>query len=177
MTAPEDLPFRAASFAAQRHKHQFRKDKETPYVSHVFRVCLVVRHVFGFNDTRMLATALLHDTIEDTNTDYDDIADEFGHDVARWVAALTKETRLPDDEREVKYMAGLADAEWQVKACKLADIYDNLGDSASLSTESRKKTVVRSRRYLDSLSNPLPEEIREAFRLTEARLAQVAASV
>jgi (p)ppGpp synthase/HD superfamily hydrolase len=177
MTAPEDLPFLAAAFAARRHKHQIRKDKETPYVSHVFRVCLVVRHVFGFDDPRMLAAALLHDTIEDTATDYDDIADEFGHEVAKWVVALTKETRLPDEEREEKYTAVLAASDWQVKACKLADIYDNLGDSTSLSAEHRKKTVARSRRYLDALSNPLAPEIREAFRLTESRLEQVAASV
>lgn len=176
MSSLDDLPFLAAAFAARRHKHQIRKDKETPYVSHVFRVCLVVRHVFGFDDPRMLAAALLHDTIEDTATDYDDIADEFGRDVARWVAALTKETRLPDEEREEKYRSVLAASEWQVKACKLADIYDNLGDSTSLPVEHRKKTVARSRLYLDALSNPMPDEIREAFRLTEARLAAVAAS-
>src|SRR5436853_7554517 len=100
MRDSNEIVFAAAAFAARAHRHQLRKDRETPYVSHVFRVCLVVRHVFGFDDPRMLAAALLHDTIEDTNTDYDDIADEFGRDVARWVAALTKETRLPDDERE-----------------------------------------------------------------------------
>src|SRR5438105_14996767 len=55
----------AAAFAARAHDGQKRKDKETPYVSHVFRVCLVVREVFGFTDLSMLMTALLHDTIED----------------------------------------------------------------------------------------------------------------
>ncbi len=38
----------AASFAARAHHGQMRKDRATPYVSHVFRVCLVVRDVFGF---------------------------------------------------------------------------------------------------------------------------------
>src|SRR5438270_529956 len=50
-----------ASFAARAHHGQMRKDKETPYVSHVFRVCLIVRDVFGFQDPRMLIAALLHD--------------------------------------------------------------------------------------------------------------------
>ena len=173
MTDSDDLPFLAAAFAARAHRHQIRKDKETPYVSHVFRVCLVVRHVFGFDDPRMLAAALLHDTIEDTATDYDDIRDDFGPDVANWVSALTKEMRLPEEEREVKYTAVLAAADWQAQACKLADIYDNLGDSVSLGAKHRAKTVERSRRYLDAMSNPRDETLREAFRLTEERLAKV----
>ena len=36
--------------------------------------------------------------------------------------------RLPEEEREVKYCEALAASPWQVQACKLADIYDNLGD-------------------------------------------------
>lgn len=168
----EELPFQAAAFAARAHRYQMRKDKETPYVSHVFRVCLTVRHVFGFDDPRMLAAALLHDTIEDTATDRDDI-EEFGSDVARWVAALTKDMRLPDEEREIAYMKTLSGAEWQVKACKLADIYDNVGDCREFSAEKRSRTARRSRRYLDALSKDMPEQLREAFRLTEARLARL----
>ena len=67
----------AAALAARVHQGQLRKDKETPYVSHVFRVCLIVRDVFGFDDPRMLCAALLLDTIEDTTTDFDDIAEHF----------------------------------------------------------------------------------------------------
>lgn len=177
MMDESELPFRAAAFAARAHKHQFRKDKETPYVSHVFRVCLVVRHVFGFDDPKMLAAALLHDTIEDTNTDFDDVLDAFGPDVAKWVAALTKDMRLEDEPREVEYCRTLAAAPWQVKACKLADIYDNLGDCQSFSIEKRRKTATRSLRYLKALSNPLPEEIRDAFRLTAERLKKLEAEI
>src|SRR4029453_1669144 len=65
MTTSELITFRhvleAAAFAARAHQHHFRKDDKTPYVSHVFRVCLIVRDLFGFNDPRMLCTALLHD--------------------------------------------------------------------------------------------------------------------
>src|SRR6478609_2528890 len=112
---PNDIVFAAAAFAARAHRHQLRKDHETPYISHVFRVCMVVRQVFGFDDPKMLAAALLHDTIEDTATDCDDIIERFGPEVARWVAALTKDMRLPHDEREDVYAKGLAAADWQVK--------------------------------------------------------------
>jgi hypothetical protein len=58
-----------------------------------------------------------------------------------------------------------------VKACKLADIYDNLGDCREFPAERRRRTANRSRQYLDAMRADLPAEIREAFRLTEERLA------
>src|SRR6516225_6065576 len=118
----------AATFAARAHKKQLRKDGQTPYASHVFRVCLVVRHVFGFDDLRMLIAALLHDTIEDTTTDFDDIVQRFGPKIAEWVAYLTKDKRLPEDLRERDYMKRLQEAPWQVHVCKLAEVYENLMD-------------------------------------------------
>jgi len=173
MPDPNEIVFEAAAFAARAHRHQLRKDGQTPYVSHTFRVCLVVRHVFGFDDPKMLAAALLHDTIEDTATDCDDIIERFGPDVARWVAALTKDMRLPNDEREAAYCRTLASADWQVKVCKLADIYDNLGDCRDFSPAGRRRTAEKSRMYLDAMQPNLPEQAREALRLTEQRLAEL----
>jgi len=103
MSDPNEIIFEAAAFAARAHRNQFRKDKETPYFSHPVRVCLVVRQVFGFDDPHMLTAALLHDTIEDTTTDCDDIIERFGPVVAKWVAALSKDSRMPHDEREAQY--------------------------------------------------------------------------
>jgi (p)ppGpp synthase/HD superfamily hydrolase len=170
MSDSNDMIFAAAAFAARAHRHQLRKDRETPYISHPFRVCLVVRHVFGYDDPRLLAAALLHDTIEDTATDCDDLIEAFGPDVARWVAALTKDMRLPESEREAAYVKAIAEAEWQVKACKLADIYDNLGDSKHLAADGRKKTVARARSYLNAIRTNLPEQLERAVRLTEEKL-------
>src|SRR5438128_352105 len=81
---------RAVSFAARAHRHQLRKDQRTPYIAHPMRVCLIVRHVFDIEDTETLLIAVLHDTIEDTTTDFDDIAQQFGPDVAEGVALLSK---------------------------------------------------------------------------------------
>src|SRR5688500_12351299 len=105
-----DQVLEAVAFAARAHQGHQRKDGTTPYVSHVFRVCLVVRDLFGFDDPRMLITALLHDTIEDTTTDFDDIAERFSPAVAEWVGYLTKDKRLPDDERERDYIERLKQA-------------------------------------------------------------------
>src|SRR3954454_7402176 len=122
----------AAGFAARAHRNQLRTIRQTPYAAHPFRVCLIVRHVFGIDDPEVLTVALLHDTIEDTTTNFDDLEERFGARVAGWVAHLSKDTRLPDEERDAAYMGTLAAAEPAVKVVKLADILDNLTDSRHL---------------------------------------------
>tara|TARA_R110002096_G_scaffold91625_2_gene207243 strand:+ start:7680 stop:8201 length:522 start_codon:yes stop_codon:yes gene_type:complete len=122
----------AISFAARAHKFHTRKDGDTPYVAHPFRVFFVVRHVFGVEDPVALCAALLHDTIEDTTTDYDDVLEEFGAEVADAVAALTKDMRLREDLREPAYDAQLAESSWQARLVKLGDVYDNFCDGRHL---------------------------------------------
>ncbi len=160
----------AASFAARAHRHQIRKDGQTPYIAHPFRVCLIVRHVFGIDDPSHLTAALLHDTIEDTTTDFDDLAERFGPTIADSVAALSKDTRLPDDEREAAYMAILRTAPPAVKIAKLADIYDNLTDSHTLSSEKQQRTRARSRKYLEALDHELTVDLRRAFAIVSKLL-------
>src|SRR5438445_5931821 len=137
----------AISFAARVHQGQMRKDGRTPYASHVFRVCLIVRQVFGIDDASVLSAAVLHDTVEDTTTDYDELKDEFGAEVAGWVADLSKDKRLPDAEREKAYETRLAKASWQVKVCKLADVFDNLMDSTHMPAEKKARSIRNSHRY------------------------------
>jgi guanosine-3',5'-bis(diphosphate) 3'-pyrophosphohydrolase len=162
----------AVSFAARAHRHQLRKDGQTPYASHPFRVCLIVRHVFGIDDPTVLTAALLHDTIEDTTTDFDDLAEQFNSEVARWAAALSKDKRRPDDEREQAYMEQLIAADWPVKICKLADVFDNLLDSAHFPPEKRRKTIERARSYLAALCSHLPEMARQPFEIVSRLLAE-----
>lgn len=160
---------RAIAFAARAHRPQLRKDGETPYVSHVFRVCLTVRHVFGVDDEATLAAAVLHDTIEDTITDFDDIEKGFGAEVAEWVRALSKEKRDRESEREKKYIDGLAQAPWQVKMCKLADVHDNLLDSEHFPPPQRAKTFRNSRKYLNVLDDP-DEKTHRAYEIVQGLL-------
>ncbi len=171
MGPPDLLPLlEAVAFAARAHRHQLRKDGQTPYVSHPIRVAWIANQVFGVTDCQVLTAAVLHDTIEDTTTDGDDIIERFGPDVHRWVVALTKDKRLPEAEREPAYAAALAAGGWQVHLCKLADIYDNLLDSGQLSLEKRKKTLERSSFYLDALEPHLTDEGRTAFDIVDQLL-------
>lgn len=173
MPDESDIVFAAAAFAARAHRHQLRKDGLTPYFSHPVRVCLVVTHVFGFHDPKMLAAALLHDTIEDTTTDFDDLVKNFGEDVARWVAALSKDSRMVEEERENAYRRQLATADWQAKVIKLADQYDNLSDSASLDDKGRARTAKKVRGYVEAVRAGLPPSGEAALRLVEERLARL----
>jgi (p)ppGpp synthase/HD superfamily hydrolase len=173
-----DLPpalLDAIAFAARAHRHQIRKDGQTPYVSHVFRVCMIVRHLFGIDDAGVLTAAVLHDTFEDTTTDFDDIAERFDAEIAGWVAALSKDMRLPDEDREIAYCRTLSNSPWQVRVCKLADIYDNLNDSAHLPPGKRQRTLARSRIYLDALKAGLPEPARKAFDMVSTMQANMLA--
>ena len=120
---------KAISFAARAHKGQIRKDGATPYVSHCFRVCFILRDVFGVTDEETLIAAVLHDTIEDTTTDFDDLEKKFGNKVASWVSLLSKDKRKQENERERDYFRTLENAPNEVKLIKLADILDNLLDA------------------------------------------------
>jgi guanosine-3',5'-bis(diphosphate) 3'-pyrophosphohydrolase len=134
---------RAASFAARAHRHQVRKDGETPYVSHPLRVAMTVREVFGCADPAALAMAILHDTIEDTTVDYDDLLKDFGAEVADGVAALTKNKSLKEEAREAAYDNGLERADWRARLVKLADTFDNLSDIEVFKGEERAKQLPR----------------------------------
>jgi len=163
----------AASFAARAHDGQYRKDGVTPYGSHPFRVCLIVRDIFGFDDPRMLIAALLHDTIEDTTTDFDDVEGRYGAEIATWVAFLTKDKRLPDDEREADYIAGLKSAPWQVQVCKLADMYDNLMDTVHVPIEKRARTLRRAEQYFAELGRITTPEAQKAIALVRGLIDEM----
>jgi len=62
----------AESFAETKHEGQFRKDEKTEYFKHLENVVFELKSM-GIADENMLCVGWLHDTIEDTDTDYDDI--------------------------------------------------------------------------------------------------------
>lgn len=160
----------AAAFAARYHLGQTRKDGRTPYASHTFRVAMTVRHLFEHDDDATICAAILHDTIEDTPADYDDIEAGFGTLVADMVSALTKNMLLREDAREIEYDQRLAEADWRARLVKLADTYDNLCDFATKPKQkaaARARLISRCERAI-SLANPDAEvhpETARAIRL------------
>jgi len=162
----------AVSLAARAHKNQLRKDDKTPYISHPFRVLLIARHVFGIDDAHTLIAAALHDTLEDTTTDWDDIG-HYGEDVGNYVAVLTKDKRRPEAKREEIYKSALTNAPWQVQICKLADIFDNLMDANNQPAAQKNKSLARARDYLAALGTDLKEPAKAAHGIVMQLLGEI----
>ena len=97
----------------------------------------------------------------------------FGPDVARWVAAVSKDPRMEFEEREAEYRKVLAASDWQAKVVKLGDLYDNLGDCRHFTPRGQKKTSEKSRLYLAAVREGLPPEAQNAVKLVEARLKEL----
>ena len=108
---------KAISIATEAHKGQFDK-AGFPYIAHPFRVMQRL-HNQGHNE-ELLVAAILHDTVEDTNVTIEEIEAEFGAEVARIVAAVSRE-----DETYMEFIARVKEAGPKAIALKLADIDDN----------------------------------------------------
>jgi GTP diphosphokinase / guanosine-3',5'-bis(diphosphate) 3'-diphosphatase len=92
-----DLITRAFRYAAAAHEGQQRQSGE-PFIMHpagVAKICAQLRL-----DEQTLAAALLHDVVEDTDADLDDVRAEFGDEIARLVDGVTKLTRVQFQSRE-----------------------------------------------------------------------------
>jgi guanosine-3',5'-bis(diphosphate) 3'-pyrophosphohydrolase len=75
------LLVKATNFAAIAHKNQMRKDGKTPYINHPIGVTNILIELANVFDINVLTAALLHDTVEDTDTTIDDIKDNFGEKI------------------------------------------------------------------------------------------------
>ena len=117
----------AEEFAKLKHICQFRQDNITPYAKHLESVVNEIKSM-GVIDEDILCTGWLHDTIEDTDTDYDEIHEKFNKKIADYVASVTKDTRLIKSKQEKAYITQLKKSPWQAKFVKLADIIANFKD-------------------------------------------------
>ncbi|AOL24498.1 guanosine-3',5'-bis(diphosphate) 3'-pyrophosphohydrolase [Erythrobacter litoralis] len=121
----------AASFAAGRHRDQRRKDAgATPYINHPLDVARILAEA-GVADIEVLMAAILHDTIEDTDTTADELAERFGERVCGLVLEVTDDKSLPKLERKRLQVAKAESKSDDAKMIKLADKTGNLRDLKS----------------------------------------------
>jgi (p)ppGpp synthase/HD superfamily hydrolase len=114
---------RALKFATIKHLGQPRKFTGEPYIEHPKRVAAIVRELDGVV-TDYVVAALLHDTIEDTDTTYEEILSEFNTNVATLVYNLTRQKGLAKE----KYYAKFSGCDRWTCVLKLADRLDNVRD-------------------------------------------------
>jgi guanosine-3',5'-bis(diphosphate) 3'-pyrophosphohydrolase len=147
----------AISFAAERHRNQRRKDREaSPYINHPIALATVLANDGGVADVEVLQAAVLHDTIEDTETTFDELVARFGARVAGIVAEVTDDKNLPRDVRKRLQIEDAPNKTPQAALVKLADKICNLRDIASAppagwSLERRREYFEWARRVVDGL--------------------------
>ena len=122
----------AAAFAAHKHTNQRRKDAEaSPYINHPIALADVLANEAAVDDVATIMAALLHDTIEDTDTTAAEIAEAFGDEVVGIVLEVTDDKALPKDERKRLQVEHAATISVAAKLVKLADKICNLRDMSA----------------------------------------------
>lgn len=117
---------RAIKYATDAHGNQKRKYTNDPYIEHPLAVMEIVRSVSHTEE--MLAAAVLHDVVEDTDVTIEDVMKEFGDTVAHLVADLTDVSKPEDGNRALRKSLDrdhTAKASAQAQTIKLADLIHN----------------------------------------------------
>ena len=129
MDEPVPLIIRATAFAAGKHRNQRRKDAEaSPYINHPIALANVLANEAGILDPLVITAALLHDTVEDTETTPEELIAEFGADTARVVLEVTDDKTLDKAQRKQLQIDHAINASAPARLVKLADKICNLRD-------------------------------------------------
>ena len=119
----------AIAFSVAKHRNQRRKDAEaSPYINHPLQLAHVLATEGGVNDLKTLMAAVLHDTVEDTETSYDELCERFGKKVADVVMEVTDDKSLPKAERKQRQVEHAPHMSKRAALVKLADKTCNLRD-------------------------------------------------
>ncbi len=170
MVSSIPLLIEAATFAAEKHRDQRRKDAAaSPYINHPLAVARILTVEAGITDLVVITAALLHDTIEDTKTTEAELRERFGDEVTKVVLEVTDEKSLPKARRKQLQIEHAAQASRRAKLVKLADKTANLRDilhapPANWALPRRQEYAVWSKKVVDALrgEHPKMEEIFDA---------------
>jgi guanosine-3',5'-bis(diphosphate) 3'-pyrophosphohydrolase len=122
---------RATGFAAWKHRGQMRKGEgEIPYIHHPIEVTAILAEIGRIDDLDVLQAALLHDTIEDTETNPDELETHFGTRVCGFVLEVSDDKSLAKPARKARQIAHAPHLSSDAKALKLADKISNVYDVA-----------------------------------------------
>ena len=148
--AKRDIPLLidALAFAAFKHRNQRRKDADaSPYINHPIALARVLAVEAGVSDEKVLIAAILHDTVEDTETTLEELRLRFGRRIAAVVAEVTDDKRLVKSLRKQMQIDHASSLSKRAKLVKLADKTCNLRDVAN--APPRAWPLRRQREYFD----------------------------
>lgn len=118
----------ALRFSANKHRNQRRKDNSSPYINHPIDVAEMLMTVGGVRELDVIVAALLHDTIEDTDTLPQEIEELFGNSVLSLVLEVTDDKSLPKKTRKQLQVQNASHKSPGAKQIKIADKISNLRD-------------------------------------------------
>jgi guanosine-3',5'-bis(diphosphate) 3'-pyrophosphohydrolase len=121
------LPTAAAIFGARKHIDGRRKGaQQEPYINHPLEVGALVAEFTNGTDPVLVAAAYLHDTLEDTETTYEELVREFGENVADIVREVSDDPSLSTPERKLAQIENAPHLSDRAKMVRIADKVSNL---------------------------------------------------
>lgn len=165
------LLLKAVEFAASKHKDQRRKDADaSPYINHPIALASVLRVEGEVACLNVIAAALLHDTIEDTETTYEELRGQFGDEIANVVSEVTDTKWLAKTVRKRLQISKAAMATEGARLVKLADKICNLRDI--IASPPTDWTLERKREYFD-WAKAVVDQVRGTNAKLERRFDQL----
>ena len=145
---------KALVFATINHNGQYRNGEEKiEYINHPINVSFYLKQYFDY-DENMVAAALLHDTLEDTDTSYQELRNNFNLEVANLVKELTS------NKEKIKFMGKsyylskkMTHMSSKALDIKLCDRYDNINGCFFMDDKFKKKYVNETLYIIDYLSS------------------------
>ncbi len=140
-TEDRELIKRAYDFAEKAHEGQQRASGE-PYISHCVGVAKILAQLQV--PPTVVAAALLHDTVEDTNVTYEELSNTFGDEIAKLVDGVTKLTNLPrvsQKEKQIALMEGKSISEFEDDNSLIKEELQK-SRKKELATETLRKTLM-----------------------------------
>lgn len=163
------LLIKALTFAANKHRNQRRKNVDAfPYINHPISLVNILCNEVHVTDINVICSALLHDTVEDTETTSEELANEFGHEISSIVMEVTDDQTITARQKrkqlQVEHAAHISD---QAKMLKLADKISNLRDlsidpPATWSLQRRREYFDWAKQVVDQLRGT-HSELEELF--------------
>jgi len=142
------LIFSALKFAAEKHREQKRKGSlRIPYINHPIEVAYYLCECCEDPDIDLIVAAILHDTIEDTDTDPEDIKNLFGEDILKLVEEVTDDKSLPKEVRKKLQIETGKKKSKKAKLIKIADKICNVTDL--MKTPPTGWSLERKLKYLE----------------------------
>lgn len=142
-----DLFIKALRFASDKHMTHRRKGCDSvPYINHLIKVAEILYTIGDENNEEILAAAILHDTLEDTDTTFEELNSIFGTRIAELVREVTDDMSLSYEDRKRHQIKNAIFISNDARKLKIADKISNIKDILELPLNWSNR---RKRQYID----------------------------